>query len=193
MHIGVEDIGIITPYHAQRCKIGRVLMGNPKLRGIKVGSVEEFQGQERRIIIMSTVRSSADYLRYDMKHTLGFVANPRRLNVAITRAQALMIIVGNPTVLSLDPMWRTLLNYIHGGGGWRGKHIQWNPLDPVLPGGYDQERRDQAHGEAEEMLARLRAHIVDNTEDLAAFGQDVSDNESAGEGFMDNGVWREEE
>lgn len=104
-----------------------------------------------------------------------------------------MIIVGNPTVLSLDPMWRTLLNYIHGGGGWRGKHIQWNPLDPVLPGGYDQERRDQAHGEAEEMLARLRAHIVDNTEDLAAFGQDVSDNESAGEGFMDNGVWREEE
>ena len=40
---GVEHIGIITPYHAQRCKISRILTG--KLQGIKVGSVEEFQGQ----------------------------------------------------------------------------------------------------------------------------------------------------
>jgi len=38
-----QDIGVITPYHAQRCKIGRMLTG--KLHGIKVGSVEEFQGQ----------------------------------------------------------------------------------------------------------------------------------------------------
>ena len=40
-----EHIGVITPYHAQRCKIGAILTG--KLHGIKVGSVEEFQGQVR--------------------------------------------------------------------------------------------------------------------------------------------------
>jgi len=122
------------------------------------------------------------------------VANPRRLNVAITRAQALMIIVGNPAVLSLDPMWRTLLNYIHGGGGWRGQRIQWDPLEMVLPSGYDQRQRERAQGEAQDMLARLRAHIIDNTEDLAGLGDgDTSDDYSDDEGFMDSGVWREEE
>jgi helicase MOV-10 len=40
-----HDIGVITPYHAQRYKISRILTG--KLHGIKVGSVEEFQGQVR--------------------------------------------------------------------------------------------------------------------------------------------------
>jgi len=42
---GGEHIGVITPYHAQRCKILDLLYKEPKFRDIKVGSVEEFQGQ----------------------------------------------------------------------------------------------------------------------------------------------------
>jgi helicase MOV-10 len=71
-----KDIGVITPYHAQCLKI-RSVLGRPD---IKVGSVEEFQGQERKVIIVSTVRSSKDFVEYDLRHTLGFVANPRRFN-----------------------------------------------------------------------------------------------------------------
>jgi hypothetical protein len=38
--------------------------------------------QERRVIIITTVRSSRDYINYDLRYTLGFVANPRRFNGA---------------------------------------------------------------------------------------------------------------
>ncbi|KDQ10484.1 hypothetical protein BOTBODRAFT_58037 [Botryobasidium botryosum FD-172 SS1] len=73
-----DDIGIISPYHAQVGKIRRVL--NVTHPNIKVGSVEEFQGQERRVIIVSTVRSSVEKVDFDLTHALGFVANHRRFN-----------------------------------------------------------------------------------------------------------------
>lgn len=66
----------------------------------KVGSVEEFQGQERLAILVSTVRSSDDWRNFDKMHNLGFLSNPKRFNVALTRAQALLVIVGNPFVLA---------------------------------------------------------------------------------------------
>ncbi|KAJ7676479.1 P-loop containing nucleoside triphosphate hydrolase protein [Mycena rosella] len=166
LRVRPEEIGVITPYHAQRCKIMDLLYRDPKLRGITVGSVEEFQGQERRVIIMSTVRSNTNYVESDIRRTLGFVANPQRFNVAITRAQALLVVIGNPNILALDPLWRAFLNYIHIRGGWRGQGITWNPDEPVIagPSGYDLEMRRRAEGEAEEMMARLKSLIVQKNE-----------------------------
>lgn len=62
-----EDIGIITPYHRQVQKI-RKLLDVHGYSECKVGSVEEFQGSERSIIIISTVRSTVDYISLDQKH-----------------------------------------------------------------------------------------------------------------------------
>jgi hypothetical protein len=47
--------------------------------------------------------------------------------VAITRAQALLIIVGDPMVLGLDILWRRFLYFIHGSGGWKGAPFPWDP------------------------------------------------------------------
>jgi superfamily I DNA and/or RNA helicase len=76
-----HDIGIITPYNKQVHKITRLLRAND-MRDIKVGSAEMFQGQERQVILVSTVRSSHDVTGFDAKHNIGFLDNPKRFNVA---------------------------------------------------------------------------------------------------------------
>ncbi|KFP00238.1 Putative helicase Mov10l1, partial [Calypte anna] len=107
--VPVTDIGVITPYRKQVEKI-RFLLRSIDLADIKVGTVEEFQGQEYMAIILSTVRSTEDLFNDD-KYCLGFLSNPKRFNVAITRAKALLIVVGNPHVLVKDPCFCALLEY----------------------------------------------------------------------------------
>ncbi|EIW74374.1 RNA helicase [Coniophora puteana RWD-64-598 SS2] len=149
-----SDIGVITPYHLQCLKIRASLRAVAD--GIKVGSVEEFQGQERKVIILSTVRSSRDLVEYDLRHTLGFVANPRRFNVAITRAKALLIVIGDPNVLSLDPLWRSFMNYIHLNNGWMGPQPEWDTrIEVDESGGYDAIIREAALVDMNEFSRRM--------------------------------------
>ncbi len=75
----------------------------------KIGTVEEFQGQEKPVIIVSTVRSDEGLLSKDRKYALGFVSSQQRLNVAISRARTMLIIIGNPHLLVKDIAWRNLL------------------------------------------------------------------------------------
>mmetsp|Transcript_6441 Transcript_6441/g.11006 ORF Transcript_6441/g.11006 Transcript_6441/m.11006 type:complete len:260 (-) Transcript_6441:528-1307(-) len=114
-----QDIGIISPYRKQVQKIRALLRGKYG-NGIKVGSVEEFQGQERRVIIISTVRSSAEHLAFDAKFRLGFLSNPKRFNVAITRPKELLVVVGNPEVLKHDNCWLEWMRHVHLNGGCTG-------------------------------------------------------------------------
>ncbi|KAI0088906.1 RNA helicase [Irpex rosettiformis] len=161
VHTVDGDIGVIAPYHAQCLRIRASL--KPVAEGVKVGSVEEFQGQERRVIIISTVRSSRDFVGYDLRHTLGFVANPRRLNVAVTRAQALLIIIGDPGVLALDPLWRSFLNYIHQHGGWKGDEPRWDTSAPVdVNAIYDEATQEAGGQDINELARRMENATLDN-------------------------------
>ncbi|KAM8752011.1 RNA helicase Mov10l1 isoform 2-T2 [Acanthopagrus schlegelii] len=117
--VDVSDIGIIAPYKKQ-CEKIRVLLGKVGLSDIKVGSVEEFQGQEFLVIILSTVRSNESLDSDDLQNMLGFLSNPKRFNVAITRPKALLIIVGNPHILIKDPCFRVLLQYCFINGAYLG-------------------------------------------------------------------------
>jgi helicase MOV-10 len=118
--VSVNDIGIITPYARQVQKI-KLALNAKNFDGVKVGSVETFQGQERRCVIISTVRSEKSLLLHDEKYNLGFVANEKRFNVAITRAKSLLIVVGNPIVLATDKKnWLPFLRYCRENGGWSG-------------------------------------------------------------------------
>eukprot|EP00112_Aurelia_sp_Birch-Aquarium-sp1_P011569 Seg243.2 transcript_id=Seg243.2/GoldUCD/mRNA.D3Y31 product="Regulator of nonsense transcripts 1" protein_id=Seg243.2/GoldUCD/D3Y31 len=107
-----EQIGIITPYEGQRAYIVSYMQFSGSLhatlyQAIEVASVDAFQGREKDYIIMSCVRSN-DH------QGIGFLNDPRRLNVALTRAKYGLIIIGNPKVLSRQPLWNHLLNDYKG-------------------------------------------------------------------------------
>ncbi|CAM9845925.1 unnamed protein product [Bubo scandiacus] len=125
--VSPKEVGIISPYRKQVEKIRKavtsldpVLRALPDISLLKVGSVEEFQGQERRVILISAVRSCSEYFPLDETFNLGFLKNPKRFNVAITRAKALLIVVGNPAVLSKDQHWHRFLRYCREEGGYTG-------------------------------------------------------------------------
>uniref|UniRef100_A0A671YW21 RNA helicase n=1 Tax=Sparus aurata TaxID=8175 RepID=A0A671YW21_SPAAU len=121
-----KDIGIIAPYRKQVEKITKALKSVTALKRwsdlaeLKVGSVEEFQGQERKIIIISTVRSSLHYVKMDEEFNIGFLSNEKRFNVAVTRARSLLIVVGNPVILNKDSTWKKFISYCVNEKGYTG-------------------------------------------------------------------------
>lgn len=92
-----EDIGIISPY-ADQVKI--IQENTP----IEVKTVDGFQGREKEIIIISTVRSNNN-------GNIGFLSDLRRLNVAITRAKRKLIIIGNIDTLITNPTYERLIKF----------------------------------------------------------------------------------
>jgi regulator of nonsense transcripts 1 len=102
-----DSIGVITPYEGQRSYIVSAMQTQgtfkkDNYKEIEVASVDAFQGREKDFIVLSCVRSN-DH------QGIGFLSDPRRLNVALTRAKYGLVILGNPKVLSKHPLWHYLL------------------------------------------------------------------------------------
>ncbi|MFH2204795.1 MAG: ATP-binding protein [Elusimicrobiota bacterium] len=87
-----EDVGIIAPYRAQ-CNRIRFLLG--KKSRVLCSTVERFQGQEREMVILSLTSSHIRYLA----RLAGFLFDPHRLNVAISRARTKVVILGSRQAL----------------------------------------------------------------------------------------------
>ena len=98
--VSEKDIGIISPYADQVKLIS-------EKTDIEVKTVDGFQGREKEIIIISTVRSN----EYGQ---IGFLKDLRRLNVAITRAKRKLIIIGNSDTLKSNSTYERLISFVDG-------------------------------------------------------------------------------
>ncbi|SCU94746.1 LADA_0G10880g1_1 [Lachancea dasiensis] len=109
-----DQIGVITPYEGQRAYIVQYMQMSGSLdkelyMNVEVASVDAFQGREKDYIILSCVRANE-------QQAIGFLSDPRRLNVALTRSKYGLVILGNPRSLSRNSLWSHLLVYFREKG-----------------------------------------------------------------------------
>ena len=90
--VTLEDIVIITPYNAQVFEIQQ------RLPGARVGTVDKFQGQQAPVAIYSTATSSP----VDAPRGMEFLYSLNRLNVAISRAKCISIMVSSPEIFEAE-------------------------------------------------------------------------------------------
>ena len=91
--IGRNNILVVAPFNQQVNLLKRKLPV-----GARVGTVDKFQGQEAEVVLVSMTTSSGEYLPRDIE----FLYNKNRLNVAISRAKCLAVVVANPRLLDVD-------------------------------------------------------------------------------------------
>lgn len=101
--IDLSDIGIVTPYAGQVRAIRDMIPES--LQSVEVRTVDGYQGREKDVIIFSCVRSNKD-------GNVGFLSDPRRLNVALTRSRRGLVVVGDPETLRSDENWRSWIEHI---------------------------------------------------------------------------------
>ena len=121
VHINTGQIAVITCFRAQVLKMREILRSND-LGAVNVGVVEDFQGQETFVVLISTVLTQNQYRwNSEAKGGLGFMMDPKRFNVAITRASALCIIVGKVEYLEESgSYWTALIEHVRRNNGMSG-------------------------------------------------------------------------
>jgi len=116
------ELAIIAAYAAQARRL-RELLTVERAAGVEIGTVDGFQGREKEAVIVDLVRSNE-------RGEIGFLANTRRMNVALTRAKRFLLVVADSATLGAHPFYARFVEYIdtldaHGSA--------WSDDAPPLP------------------------------------------------------------
>ncbi len=95
-----RKMAIIAPYVAQV----KLLKTMAKIPGLEIGSVDGFQGREKEVTIVSLVRNNET-------GEVGFLSDVRRMNVAMTRARRLLIVIGDSATIGCHPFYAKFIDY----------------------------------------------------------------------------------
>ena len=112
--LATRDIAVIAPYAAQV----RWLRDRAKRDALEIDTVDGFQGREKEAVLISCVRSNS-------AGEIGFLADTRRMNVALTRARRKLILIGDSATLGGHPFYAALLEYFESQGAY---HSVWEEL-----------------------------------------------------------------
>ena len=112
-------IGLIAPYSAQVRYLRSLIFESfdfPNLKAfadlITIDTVDGFQGQERDLMLISLTRSNE-------RGEIGFLADERRMNVALTRAKRKLVLIGDSSTLASNSFFDSLLGYFEEKSGYR--------------------------------------------------------------------------
>ena len=146
-----RGITVISPY-AKQCQLIRTLLSSRNIKDVRVGTVDSFQGQETDVVVFSAVRSN-------IMSEIGFLRDPRRLCVALTRAKRGLIVIGDPVVLQTSRHWSALLDSCRDRGCMLTKGDLKNGVSLEDNGG---ERREAEETLSDvELFAALEASLED--------------------------------
>ncbi len=109
--VSAPDIAVIAPYAAQVRRLRELL----PVPGLEIDSVDGFQGREKEAVVLSLVRSNVE-------GEIGFLADVRRTNVALTRARRKLLVIGDSATLAVLPFYRRMFEYFESIGAY---HTVW--------------------------------------------------------------------
>jgi superfamily I DNA and/or RNA helicase len=107
--IPARDVAVIAPYDAQVQILRQRLSAHPEL---EVDTVDGFQGREKEAVVVSLTRSNEE-------GDLGFLADIRRMNVALTRARKKLVVVGDGATVRRHPFYDGFFRYAESIGAWQ--------------------------------------------------------------------------
>ena len=111
--VPLQDVAVISPYAAQvgliRTLAGEALGSEHQL---EIDTVDGFQGREKEVVLISLVRSNE-------KNEIGFLADTRRMNVAMTRARRRLVMIGDTATIGSHDFYKQLLEYCESVGAYR--------------------------------------------------------------------------
>jgi len=108
--VAPADVAVIAPYDGQVQRL-RALLSARVEAGLEVDTVDGFQGREKEAVVVSLTRANAD-------GEVGFLADVRRMNVALTRARKKLVVVGDGATVARHPFYEAFLRHAQATGAW---------------------------------------------------------------------------
>ncbi|KAL8927036.1 MAG: hypothetical protein Q9208_002581 [Pyrenodesmia sp. 3 TL-2023] len=113
-----SEICIMSPFRSQ-VNVLRQMARKAGFWGLNIGPMDAFQGLESRFVILCTTRTRTRFLDEDAVKGAGVVNEPKKFNVAVTRAKHGLVVLGNPWVLEKDPHWSAFMRFCWRNGLWQ--------------------------------------------------------------------------